>query len=72
MPTRKSLLSLPKEFSRNATVAYSFSNLKSGTLISIGQLCDDDCIAIFSKYNVKIIKNDKILIKGKRTDNGLW
>ena len=71
-PTKKAILPFATTFSRNAKIAYSFNNLKSGSLISIGQLCDDDCIAIFSKYDVKIIKGDKILIKGRRTTNGLW
>ena len=71
-PTRKAILPLPNTFTRNAKIAYSFNNLKSGSLISIGQLCDDDCIAIFTKYIVKIIKKNKILIKGRRTQNGLW
>ena len=71
-PTKRASLPLSDAFSRNAKIAYSFANLQSGTLISIGQLCDDDCVAIFSKYNVKILKNNKVLIRGKRTDNGLW
>ena len=36
------------------------------------QLCDDDCIAIFSKFDVKIVKKDTVIITGKRTTNGLW
>ena len=71
-PTKKAELPLPKEFTKNARTAYSYNNLKSGTLLSIGQLCDNDCIKIFSKYDVKIIKQDKIFIKGRRTENGLW
>ena len=71
-PTKKSILPFANTFTRNAKIAYSFNNLKSGSLILIGQLCDDDCIAIFSKYDVKIIKKDKVLIKGRRTPNGLW
>ena len=71
-PTKKSILPLPKEFARNARIAYSFNNLKSEPLISIGQLCDDDYTAIFKKYDVKVMKNNKILIEGRRTDNGLW
>ena len=71
-PTKQASLPLSNAFSRNAKIAYSFSNLQSGSLISIGQLCDDDCVAIFSRYNVKILKNNKVLIRGKRTDNGLW
>jgi hypothetical protein len=52
--------------------AIFFDDLQ-GSLISIGQLCDDDCVALFSKYQVDIIKDGKIIIKGKRnTTNGLW
>ena len=71
MPTKKSLLPLPKEFTRNAKIAYSFNKLKKGTLISIGQFCDDDCTAIFTKYDVKVMKNNKLLIQDRQTDNGL-
>ena len=46
-PTKKAQLPLPKEFTKHTRTAYSFNNLKSGTLISTGQLCDDDCIAFF-------------------------
>ena len=60
------------ELNNKAQHAYMFDDLKTGSLISIGQLCDDDCIAIFSRYNLKIIKNNKIIINGKRKDNGLW
>ena len=53
--TKKAILPLSKQLTRKARVAYSFDNLKSDSLISIGQLCDDDCIAIFTKYDVQII-----------------
>ena len=46
-PTKKAQLPLPKEFTKHERTAYSFNNLKSGTLIPIGQLCNDDCIAVF-------------------------
>ena len=70
--TKKAILSLSNKLTEKASVAYSFDNLKIGSLISIGQLCDDDCIAIFTKYDVQIIQRNEILIRGKRTDNGLW
>jgi hypothetical protein len=41
-------------------------------LISFAQLCDDNCIAIFTKYDVKLLKNNEIIIKGTRMPNGLW
>ena len=72
VPTKKAILPLPAKLRDKAKIAFSFQNLKSGSLISIGQLCDDDCIAIFSRYDVQIIKDHQVLIKGKRTDNGLW
>jgi hypothetical protein len=31
-----------------------------------------DCIAIFSKFDVKTVKKDTVIITGKRTTNGLW
>ena len=54
-PTKKAILPLLKKLTEKARVAYSFDNLKSGSLISIGKLCDDDCIAIFTKYDVQVI-----------------
>ena len=42
-------------------------------LKSIGQVCDDDCVALFTKVNVNIYKDGIIIIVGKRNDtNGLW
>jgi hypothetical protein len=36
-------------------------------------LCDDECIALFTKYDVKIYKNGKVIIVGQRNNvNGLW
>ena len=54
-PTKKAILPLSKKLTEKARIAFSFDNLKSGSLISIGKLCDDDCIAIFTKYAVQII-----------------
>ena len=61
-----------KKLTEKARVAFSFDNLKISSLIYIGQLCDDDCIAIFTKYDVQIIRHNEIQIRGKQTDNGLW
>jgi hypothetical protein len=61
------------ELSTQAKTGHIFDSLQSGSLISIGQLCDDDCVALFSKYDVKIIKNGQGIILGKRNlNNGLW
>ena len=43
-------------------------------MVSIGTLCDHNCIAHFSKNEVIITHNDRILLRGKRdsTTRGLW
>jgi hypothetical protein len=42
-------------------------------LLSIGQLCDHGCQAIFNASTVKIVKNSKTILKGHRTPtNGMW
>ena len=71
-PQSKAHLNLSKRLSLQATKSYTFDDLKTGSLLSLGQLCDDDCIAIFTKYDVDIIKDGKIIIKVKRTQNKLW
>ncbi|GKE25882.1 retrotransposon protein [Tanacetum coccineum] len=40
-------------------------------LISVGQLCDDDCIVSFTKVDCNINKNGKFIAKGHRR-NGLY
>ena len=53
--------------------AHIFKNTIIGSLISMGQLCDDDCIDIFTKYDVKILKHNQVIITGLRgRTNGLW
>ena len=50
--TKKAILPLSNKLTEKSRVAFSFDNLKSGSLILIPQLCDDDCITIFSKCDV--------------------
>jgi hypothetical protein len=71
--SRRALVSLAKELSTKAKTGHIFDDLKAGSLISIRQLCDDDCIALFTKYNEKIYKDGKVIIVGQRNNvNGLW
>ena len=44
---------LSTKLSEKAQHAFLFDNLKTGSLISIGQLCDDDRIAIFPNIKSK-------------------
>ena len=55
-----------------ASKAYIFSNMAS-SLLSIGQLCDDGCIALFDKCRVIIIKDNAVILMGRRDpQTKLW
>ena len=59
--------------SNNATKAHIIKGLTNASLISIGQLCDNNCIAIFDKHDLKIFQNKILVLSGKRNQNdGLW
>ena len=71
--THKVQIPLSLNLSPKAQIGYILNGLSTGLLVSIGQLCDDDCIILFHKYYVKIIKNGKVIIEGKRDNNNkLW
>ena len=39
----------------------------------IGQLCDDDCPALFNKEKVFTFQQNKLILKGERNySNGMW
>ena len=71
-PHLQGTLPLSRHLSPTTQHAFALDDLKTGTLISLAQLCDDECIAIFSKYDVKIVKNNTLIITGARLSNGLW
>ena len=48
------------------------NDLATRSLLSIGQLRNEDCIALFSKYHLNFLKNNKVSIEGKRNNSGLW
>ena len=60
-------LPLHHSLSNKAQQAYMFPKLTNESLISVGQICDDDCVVIFTKNDVKILKQDKIIIQGHRS-----
>ena len=66
-------INLHKNLSKNAKEAFVFPNLTNESLVSVGKLCDDECEVNFTKDDVKVSKNNEIIIKGKRNSlNGLW
>ena len=72
IPIVQTKMHLSNELSATAHHAYIFDNLATGSLISIGKLCDDNCLELFSKYSFKILKNKKVVATEKRNKNGLW
>ena len=62
-----------KYFSERATNTKLFNDLNH-SLISLGQLCDDNCTVIMTKKNLKVIKNNSLILMDTRstTDDGLW
>ena len=61
------------QLSPSANKAYIFPALKSANLLSVGQLCDDDCYVIFDKQQVLVFKHNQIILQGHRNHhNGMW
>ena len=59
--------------SKIATSANVIKGLTNTSLISIGQLCDDNCTAIFEKTNLRVYKNNILVVSGIRNfKDGLW
>ena len=71
--THEATIPLSSILSKQAQTGHILDNLKTGSLISIGKFSDNDCVALFGKYNLKVFKNGKIVIRGTRNpSNGLW
>ena len=50
-----------------------FPTLTSSSLLSLGQLCDDGCIAVLDKHEINVYKGKKKVITGHRNvSDGLW
>ena len=69
----KGTLSLHPSLSEKASTALIVPNLKNESLLSVGQIYDNNCKVTFSKDNVQITKNKKVIVTGNRNRNdGLW
>ena len=66
-------LPLPASLTISATNTHVFDDLHSELLISLGQICDNDCVAILYKHKIQVIKESKVVMQGHRNpDDGLW
>ena len=70
--TSKGMLPLPT-LSKESCVAHVIPGLKSSSLLSMGQLCDDNCEIQLRKHDMVVRKNNHIILHGTRnTNDGLW
>ena len=58
-------LPIPK-LSKEATHASVLPQLKTSSLISLGQLCDDDCTVLLHKKKLFAVKDNELLLQGNR------
>ena len=65
--SKKGLLPIPTN--KTAKPALILPGLTNSSLLSIGQLCDDNCTAIFDKNTMYIYKYAKIILTGNRNIN---
>ena len=71
--TRTGNIPLSSSIRAHAKKAHIFDGLHSASLISLVQLCDDECVAILDKNEVNILKGKTLIVKGHRNKtNGLW
>ena len=71
--THRATLPLPLTISTAAKTGQILDSLQTGSLLSIGKLCDNNCTATFTKDNVFIKKEGSIQITGHgNRDNSLW
>ena len=67
------LVPIDETLSPEATRAMILPELKSSSLISMGQLCDDNCLVILSKKKLTVLKDNKMVLEGTRNKkDDLW
>ena len=71
--TDKGILPISNHLSKKVQQAIVLPQLSSSLLISLGQLCDDDCKVELNRSNLKVFKEKKLVMKGCRNyKDGLW
>ena len=72
-PSHQGTLNIHSNLSHAATVGTVLPQLKSASLLSLGQLCDDGCDVLLHKNNLYALKDKEIILQGFRNKtDGLW
>ena len=71
--TLQGQLFLSKKLSAQSQWPTALPKLRSSSLVSLGQLCDDNCTIVLDKTKLVAIKNDEIILRERRNNlDGLW
>ena len=71
--THEGTINIKSNLTPEASQVLVFPNLTNESLVSIGQLCDDGCIVLFTKKYAYICKEKKLVATGYRNPfDGLW
>ena len=62
--TKKGILPLSKKLTKEDSTAKILPGLSSASLISSGQLCDNDCKVFLDKKKLIAVKDDEIILEG--------
>ena len=69
-PTLKGSITLNDSLTMNS---FLLPGMKNESLLSVGQLCDQGCIAVFTKNDLQVFHNNKKILHGHRNiTDGLW
>ena len=64
---------LSESLSKQAKKSHIFDGLYSTSLISLVQICDNECVEIFDKNEINILKASKLILKGRLNRfDGIW
>ena len=67
-PSEQGLISLSNKLSVTARRATVLPALKSASLISLGQICNDQCTVVINSNRLYAVKNRDVNIKVQETD----
>ena len=72
-PAFSATLQLSNKLYSKSHSYHVFNDIITGSLILFFKVCDDECVATFTKFDVKILKHNRVIITGLRDrTNGLW
>ena len=69
--TEKGNIPFSSKLSASAKDASILPGLESSSLVSLGQLCDDDCEILLNKKSLFVIKENELILEGYRNQNDL-